>query len=114
MRCPFIQAGPFWRTTLWLLGGTAITMPWMKAYFLPDVFADRQVRRHELAHLRQLKSEGPFWFSVNYLRLLVRFGYFWHPYELAARVRASEDALTAHQADHPAVQHALKITKVAR
>lgn len=61
-----------------------IAMPWGRVYLLEPWLDDRITRIHELAHLRQIRRDGPVVFSVRYLWWLVRYGYWNNPYEVEA------------------------------
>lgn len=87
----FRPAGAFWDPALRMFGGVAITMPWGVVY-AHDI-NDRQMRKHEIEHLRQIRHEGAFAFSCRYLRAYWQRGYWWNPYEVAARVRSGEASI---------------------
>lgn len=79
-----IAYGPF----KWFLksgGYAAVTMPWFTIYVLPQWLHDRQLRKHELVHIAQMKRDGPIWMSVKYLYYLWKVGYRDNPYEIEAR-----------------------------
>ncbi len=85
---PFRRArGPL----LWWLraaGYGGITMPWGRAYLVPERLHDPGLRAHEAVHLDQLRRLGPVRFVALYLWLLMRHGYDRHPMEIEARERS--------------------------
>lgn len=79
-----IAYGPF----KWFLkryGYVGITMPWLSIYVLEDWINDRQLRRHELVHIAQMRREGPVLMCIKYLYYNIKVGYRNNPYEVEAR-----------------------------
>ena len=66
-----------------------LTMPWGVAYVHPIHDCD-QLRAHERVHLDQIEQYGALKFTALYLWWLMRHGYYWHPMEIEARVKAGE------------------------
>ena len=89
-RAVFVEAGPFWRSALWLLGANAITMPWRRIYIMNARFNDPVLRRHEMVHIEQLERDGTIVFCTKYLWWIVRYGYWRNPYEVEAYRREQE------------------------
>lgn len=79
-----IAYGPF-KWFLRTYGFAGVTMPWFTIYVLPNWINDRQLRRHELVHIAQMKRDGPIWMSIKYLYYNVKVGYYNNPYEVEAR-----------------------------
>ena len=76
---------------LWWLRATGyggITMPWGRAYLVPERLDDAGLRAHEAVHLEQIDRLGPVRFVARYLWLLARHGYERHPMEIEARERS--------------------------
>ncbi len=60
-------------------------MPWLSIYVLKDWINDRQLRRHELVHIAQMRREGPVRMCIKYLYYNMKVGYRNNPYEVEAR-----------------------------
>ena len=103
-----VIAGPFWRLALGSLGGYAITMPWSTAYYLPDQFTRENIE-HEEEHGRQIAADGAIMFSIRYLYWTARHGYWWNPYEVAARIRCGEQEDAQHYRAHPTLKRLLDL-----
>lgn len=90
----FKPAGPIATFILNRFGFDAITSPWNTVYIRKRWIDDETLRRHELAHLAQIKRDGAlrFW-SILCWDYLVR-GYQHSRYEIEAR-----EAEANH--DHP-------------
>ncbi len=86
----FKKAGVFWSFILKALRAHAIVMPWGRCYVLPH-YDSASLRKHELVHLAQVKRYGAIGFTVRYLYWYAKVGYYWHPMEVEARVKAGED-----------------------
>ena len=86
----FVEARLFWRPALWLLGASAITMPWRRIYVVAERFDDPVLRRHEMIHIEQIDRDGVIVFCVRYLWWGVRHGYWNNPYEVEAYARENE------------------------
>ncbi len=85
MKTPrFRIAGPLARATLHWFGFAAIVSPWRTVYVLREHWYDAALRRHELAHLGQMRRDGwlKFWVRCIYWYLTV--GYDNSPYEIEA------------------------------
>lgn len=74
-------------------------MPWGRVYALTPW--DRQLRKHEIEHLRQIRHDGPVKFVALYLWWMIRRGYWWNPYEVAARIRSGEAWIEPGYQKHP-------------
>lgn len=103
----FKYAGLFWRPTLRLLGGHAITLPWGVAYVLKE-YDSEVLREHERVHLDQVKRYGAIGFTVRYLWWLAKYGYWWHPMEIEARVKSKEEKAKEHWLKDPVLGPLLK------
>jgi hypothetical protein len=96
----FVEAGRFWSTVLLRLGAVGITMPWRTIYYLP-LSRDAEFERHELTHIRQIEHYGACRFSIMYLHWCWRYGYYWNPFEVAARVASGETKVLPEYHSHP-------------
>lgn len=85
IRPHFVIAYWPWNWFLRRQGFAAITMPWRSIYVLPHWLDHRQLRRHELVHIAQMRREGTIRFCCRYLWLCVTVGYWNNPYEIEAR-----------------------------
>jgi hypothetical protein len=86
----FVPAyGPF-RLFLERFGYRALTMPWRSIYVLHSHWDDETLRRHELAHIEQIRRDGAIRFSVRYVWYLARHGYRNNPYEIEAYKREND------------------------
>jgi hypothetical protein len=66
----------------------AITMPWFTIYYLnKEGISNIRLRKHEMAHIEQMKRDGRFMFLVKYFYYLARYGYRQNPYEVEARAK---------------------------
>lgn len=66
-----------------VLGFHAVACP-RAIYILPEHFHDPGLRRHELAHVRQMRRDG-FLFWPRAMWYILRYGYQNSPYEVEAR-----------------------------
>ena len=89
-RATFVRAGLFWRPTLWLLGASAITMPWRRIYIIRERLDDAILRRHEMIHIEQIDRDGVVLFCLRYVWWSARYGYWNNPYEVEAYARERE------------------------
>ena len=86
---PFVYPKPYWvRQLMRRFDVAAITMPWRRAYILPEHEWDTALICHELVHIQQIERDGPWYFTVHYLWWLARHGYWKNPYEVEAYRRA--------------------------
>lgn len=77
-------APPLIRLYLRSTGFWAITMPWRTAYYLHWP-APAWLIAHEQVHLDQIEKYGAVGFLWRYAIGLIRYGYWAHPMEIAAR-----------------------------
>jgi hypothetical protein len=66
-----------------------ITLPWGRVYLLQPWLQCDWLRRHEMVHLRQIRADGPVFFTLRYFWWLARYGYRNNPYEIEAYAVAS-------------------------
>jgi hypothetical protein len=90
----FKIAGFISRFILTRFGFAAIVSPWRTVYILREHWYDAALRRHELAHLGQMRRDGWFKFWVQCLWWYFNPGYERSPYEIEAR-------LAEHNPKHP-------------
>lgn len=95
------------RRVLDAIGAHALTLPWGNVWIAPEHDSDL-LRKHEAVHLDQIAKDSPLLFSLRYLVWYVRFGYWWHPYEVVARVVSGEDELKEHYTTDPVLGPLLK------
>lgn len=73
-----VKTGQFWM--LWARG--MVVYPFI---LFGARYPDEEIFKHELMHAYQIKKYGVFKFYMNYILLLLRYGYKNHPYELEAK-----------------------------
>ncbi len=96
-RAVFVEAGPFWGTTLRLLRASAITMPWRRIYIIGRRIDDQTLRRHEMVHIEQIERDGVLVFCAKYVWWSIRYGYWRNPYEVEAYDREHDIRIDASQ-----------------
>lgn len=62
----------------------ALTMPWRTIWIRPGHEHDRQLVRHEVVHVEQIKLHGAWKFSLLYAWYSLRYGYWRNPFEIEA------------------------------
>lgn len=77
----------------------AIVSPWRTIYIRRKYYTDKELRRHEVAHLLQMDRDGWLKFWVLIIWYYVVYGYERSPYEVEARAAAAD-------ASHPLWQQA--------
>lgn len=113
IRLPW-TTGPITNAVLGMLGAEAIVMPWGRAYLTAEAFSDRQTRRHEREHLRQLQADGPIVFTARWLWWTWLYGYWWNPYEVAARIRCGEAEIKPGYRENPALWRLITLRRERR
>lgn len=86
-RAPFRKVGRrniLSRFLLWLTDMDAVTYPWKLIYVRAECWNDNRLKRHELAHLRQIKRLGSLAFWVILYYQYIRFGHDNAPLEIEA------------------------------
>lgn len=66
-------------------GFVGITLYPLGIYVLPELIADKRLRKHEMAHWQQAQRMGAVRFYLTYLWYSVRYGYRNNPLEIEAR-----------------------------
>jgi hypothetical protein len=79
------QAPPLIAWAMRLCGFYGWASFWRIIYVLPGHEHNERLLRHERCHLEQIEREGRLVFSIKYLWLLCRYGYYMNPYEVEAR-----------------------------
>lgn len=63
---------------------------WRVVYVLPGFENNESLLRHERKHLEQIERDGVLKFSIKYLWWLLRYGYYFNPYEVKARAASDQ------------------------
>lgn len=88
---PFRAAGWFWRPIMTRAGIVGLALPWGEVKILKPWLRTRWLRKHEMAHLRQIQRDGPVLFTLRYFWWLALHGYWKNPYEIEAYAIASPE-----------------------
>lgn len=74
------------KTYMNLNGFKGWTSFWDTIYYIDkESLNNESLRKHEMAHIEQIKKEGKIKFSVKYLYYSIKYGYLNNSYEIEAR-----------------------------
>lgn len=85
IKCTFVPVSGFTAKFFRHINLIAIVMPWRSIYILPEWLEFRQVRRHELVHIAQIRRDGAIIQALKCIYYYIRYGYKNSPYEVEAR-----------------------------